>query len=97
MATHTITGRGCYEKTLTASVVDTVNFDTDWNEVEVVSNGLAPLFVTVDGSSPTVNGEDSYILPAGTVSSRTIVVPGSGTTTVKVISSAPTTYSVAGV
>lgn len=98
MATHTVTGDGfaAHAKVLTANAVDTVNFASSFEEVEVVSDGLAALYVTVDGSAPTVAGPKTFVLPAGVASSRRIPVRKSGPTSVKLISAAGTTFSVIG-
>lgn len=51
--------------TLTASTVSTVTLDVDYNSVEVVNvNGTAAVYFTVDGSTPTVKGAGTIVLPA---------------------------------
>ena len=54
--------------TLTANTVETVSFLGNVAAVEVISDGSAACFYTVDGTTPTVNGGNCYILPAGSVS-----------------------------
>jgi hypothetical protein len=89
MASHTVaaggTGKGF---TLTASTVDTVTFNEYAPVVEVINrDGAAEVWYTLDGSTPTVNGDNCYLLPATTaVDSRK---PGSisGSVVVKLISS----------
>ena len=55
---------GAHAKTLSANAVDTVHFADDLKFVEVVSDGAAELYFTVDDSAPTVGGQASYYLPA---------------------------------
>ena len=98
MAEYTVAAemRGAYNKTLVAATADTVTFANDLRTVEVVSNGTADIFVTVDGSTPTVAGANTYILPAGAISVREMPSALGGVTVVKLISSGTPTYSVAG-
>lgn len=71
MATTTLTsGQIHAEATLTANTVDTVNFAVFTPYMEVVHDGTAALSITFDGSTPTVGGANTYILPAA-VGSRT--------------------------
>jgi hypothetical protein len=81
--------------TLTASTVDTVTFPSHVPEVEVVNmNGAGALYFTVDGSTPTVGGLSTRVLPAA-VGSRTVRVKVTGdATVVKLISSAAVQYVV---
>lgn len=97
MASYSVSAseHGAYAKTLVASTVDTVTFDKDVDTVEVVSDGSAAIYVTVDGSTPTVAGAATYELPADAIAVRRIVVPTSGDTVVKLISSGTPVYSVA--
>lgn len=66
---------GVHAKTLAAGVVDTVSFqlgvDTGspgWGRmpraVEIITDGVADIYVTVDGSAPTVAGTHCYRVPA---------------------------------
>jgi hypothetical protein len=81
-----------HDKTLAANVADAVNFTDDPGSVEVVSDGAAKLYVTVDGSTPAVSGDTTYLLPA-VPCSRTIPHPGSPRA-VKLISAGTPMYSV---
>lgn len=96
MASYSVTtGQiGVHGKTLVASTVDTVTYAEDIPQVTVVSDGAAALFYTLDGSTPTVNGANCYILPAGAVSVDARWIPTSGATVVKLISAGTPTYSV---
>lgn len=85
--------RGAHGKTLVASTVDTVTFNNWVDEVEVVSDGAAALFVRVDGNNPTVNGAFSYVLPAGSPSVRTIRLR-KASPSIGLISAGTPTYSV---
>lgn len=97
MASYDLTGTGgiaVHAKTLVANTVDTVTLDSDWDWVEVVSDGAGALYVRVDGSNPTVAGPNAFVLPAGVASSREIKVRTSTPTVVKLISPGTPTYSV---
>lgn len=49
---------------LQPSVVTWVSFIDDVPEVEILSNGAAPIFYTRDGSEPTINGSNTRLIPA---------------------------------
>jgi hypothetical protein len=84
-----------HAKTLVASTADTVTYDYHVPEVEVVNlNGAGILYFTTDGSTPTVAGAATRVLPAA-VGSRTVrVFPTGSVTVVKLISAAAVQYSV---
>jgi hypothetical protein len=92
MANYTAT-LSAVDKTLVASAVDVVTFDHDCDQVSVAADGIAKLYFTVDGSVPTVGGQNTYELPAA-VSVRTVPVPTAGGTVVKLISAGTPTYTV---
>jgi hypothetical protein len=97
MASYTVASGqvGAHGKTLVASTVDTVTFTgEDPPDVTVISDGAAAVFYTVDGSTPTVNGANCYLLPAGVVSSDRRLIPTAAPAVVKLISSGTPTYSV---
>jgi hypothetical protein len=109
MTSYTVAngGIGAHAKVLSAGVVDTVTFQPGspgtpgWarvpKKVEVLTDGLADIYVTVDGSTPTVAGVNCYRVPIGGTSSLTIPVSDSDPTdavVVKLISSGAPTYSV---
>lgn len=88
-------------KTLTAATVDMVTLTGNDGPIEVVNRGSSdPLYVTVGldtavPSAPTVEGNDTFIVPAGAV--RTIPVTGASTGTdfvVKLIAATAVAYSV---
>lgn len=90
---------GAHAKALVADTVDTVTFKTRAASVEVVSDGTAELYFSIDGTTPTVGGDNCYYLPA-TASSREVPVPtealvGGAEVVVKLISHGTTHYSVA--
>jgi hypothetical protein len=64
-----------HDFTLGASTVDTVTFFDAPERVEVVSDGADEVYVTTDGSTPTVSGDNTYIIPA-LPCSRTIRMAG---------------------
>jgi hypothetical protein len=66
--------------TLVANTVDTVQFDRDINGFEIISDGAAVIWYTVDGSTPAVDGDRSYYLPAAACVDRRD--PHSGAATV---------------
>lgn len=83
--------------TLTPDTVDTVNFARDCAEVEVLNiNGAGALYFTVDGSTPTVAGKNTHLVPAAAGAGKRVGVRGGGLTAVKLISAAATSYSVEG-
>jgi hypothetical protein len=98
VASYTVAAgeRGVHNKTLVAATVDTVTFSEDLREIEILSDGAAAVFVTVDGSAPTVAGNNTDILPAGGMTARTLTSAPGGDTAVKLISSGAPTYSVVG-
>jgi hypothetical protein len=60
--------------------------------VEVVSvAGAEPIYCTFDGTTPTVRGDDTYVVQAG--GSLRIPVRGEPPVTVKMISAADFTYA----
>lgn len=87
--------RGVHAITTSANAVDTVTFTgRDCDAVEVISDGAADLYVTVDGSTPTVAGNTTDRLPSGAPSVRVLSVPTSGATQVQLKSSGTVKYSV---
>lgn len=85
---------GAHAKTLSAATVDTVTFAADVEIVEIVSDGASAMYVTADGSAPTVAGANTWLLPAGAPSTRTLRTVLSNGATVKLISAGTPTYSV---
>jgi len=81
-----------HDKVLVASTVDTVTFHDTPRLVEVLTDGAAAIYVTVDGSTPTVSGAGTYKLPA--VASSRVIPHGRIGQPVKLISSGTPTYSV---
>jgi hypothetical protein len=86
--------RGAYGIALSAATVDTVTFAEAVSAVEVISDGTAAIYVTVDGTAPTSKGKKTYEIPAaGSTLARTI--KGNGNLTqVKLLSAGTPTYSV---
>jgi hypothetical protein len=90
---------------LTASTVDTVTFTSTVGQIEVVNvDGAAAIYFTVDGSTPTVGGKGTFVVPAA-IGSRTVRAVADTTTVtagqapgvskvVKLISSGTPTYIV---
>jgi hypothetical protein len=98
MATHTIsTGQiaaSGHPFTLTANTVDTWTFSEDLNSVDIISDGLAPAFYTLDGSAPTVGGANSYLLLGSAITVDTRQPKVADVTVVKIISSSTPTVDV---
>lgn len=97
MATTTMTaGQISATATLSAATVDTVNFAVFTPYVEIVTDGAALMYVTVDGTTPTSGGANTYVLPAS-ASTRTIRLgPSLGKNpSVKLISAGTPVYWVA--
>lgn len=95
MATSTVTT--AKHATLSASTVDTVTFSDNVQAIEVVNrSGSAEIFFRLDGTSPTVAGDECYVLPAAAGAALRLGSQGEGTDQVKLISSGTPTYSVIG-
>lgn len=97
---------GVHEKALVAATVDTVTFvpgssgAPGWGRlprrVEVLTDGAAAVYVTVDGSTPTVAGTNCYPVPA--MAGATVIDVADSDPTdavvVKLISAGTPVYSV---
>lgn len=93
MATYTVAAGdlAAHNKVLVASTVDTVDFGGDIPaDVEVQTDGTAAIYVTLDGTTPTVGGVNTYRIPAAICVLR---LPA-GTHALKLISLGTPTYSV---
>lgn len=86
--------------TSVANTVDTITIADDWTAVRIETNGADELYVTLDGSTPTVGGHNTYMIPkqTGVPQSRDLYVPegspstGNGTV-IKAISVTAVVYS----
>src|SRR4051812_46118160 len=97
MSVHKV-GRGevgAHELVLAANTVDTVEFASNLAQVEVVSDGAAAIYYTVDGEEPTVKGTNCFYLPAGGPCSREVESKTNQPTVVRLISPGTPTCSVA--
>lgn len=85
-------------QTAASGVADTVTLDRDYDAVEVVNrDGAGAIYFTIDGTTPTIGGDSTYVIPA-VIGARVVpsVELASTATVVKLIASADTKYSVTG-
>ncbi len=108
MASYTVPNGhvGAHEKTMVASTVDTVTFQLGsvgtpgWanvpKQVEILTDGADDIYVTVDGSAPTVTGTQCWRVPAFPGATVTDVRDSNPTPVdvVKLISAGTPLYSV---
>jgi hypothetical protein len=85
--------------TLTANQVDTITFADNIGTVDVITDGTADVYFTVDGSTPTVAGANCYRIPGAggaMVDTRTTLQTSAsgGADVVKVISAGTPSVSV---
>lgn len=91
---------GAYAKTLKAETVDTVTVKSPSAFIELITDGSALIYFTLDGTAPTVGGANCYVLPAA-ASVREIrtraseLANASGDLEVKLISAGTPEYHVA--
>lgn len=79
--------------TLTAATVDTVTLTGGWDAIEVMNRGTDDIYFSVDGTTPTVAGDNSFVVRAA----EALVVPAKTVNdVVKLISTSATAYSVTG-
>ncbi len=80
--------------TLSANAVATITLGVIANQIEVLNvDGAAEVYVTVDGSTPTVGGDGTWCLPA-TICSIELEPRTSSRTVVKLISAGTPRVSV---
>lgn len=101
MASYTVNGNdiAVWGNSVAGGVVDTVTFTRDAGTVRVhLDAGTTAIHFTVDGSTPTVGGANTYRVRASAGDYAEVDVPGSGGpgSVVKLISSGAVTYSVEG-
>lgn len=83
--------------TLAASVVDSITFSGNPKTVEVCNrDGAAAIYFTVDGSVPTVGGDDCFVVAAAAGAALSVDASATAATVVKLISSGTPAYSVTG-
>lgn len=93
MATYSVAASkvAAHNKTLVANTVDTVQFVEGPTRVTIISDGAAAIYVTVDGTTPTIGGSSTYLIPAVACAREIHAI---GVAEVKLISSGTPTYSV---
>ena len=85
-----------YHLTLTANTVAEVDFDANFGRIEVLNvDGAAAIYVSNDGTAPTVAGAGYHVLPAA-IGSVELPDLTSGNTVVKLISAGTPQVSVRG-
>jgi archaellum component FlaF (FlaF/FlaG flagellin family) len=77
---------------MVANTEDTVTFADNPQNVEILTDGAAKIYVTTDGTAATVAGDNTYIIPA--VASSRIVKHWNPTAAVRLISPGTPTVSV---
>lgn len=86
--------RAAWDKVLVAATVDTVTFVNDPDVVRITNEtGTAIIYITTDGTDPTVGGAKCYRVPA-TAGASIDIQSDQDLTTVKLISAGTPTYSV---
>jgi hypothetical protein len=85
---------GAHAITLSPDTVDTVEFEDDLQFVEVVSDGTAEIYFTVDGADPEIGDQFAYYMPA-IACSRVVRSFRDGASSVRLISAGTPTYSIA--
>lgn len=80
--------------TLVANTVSTITLAVIANKVEIVNvDGASAVYVTVDGTTPTVGGDGAWVLPAA-IGSLELMPRTSSRTVVKLISAGTPKVSV---
>jgi hypothetical protein len=83
-----------HAKTLVADTQDTVTFTSaDLTEVEILTDGVADIYVRIGTGSAAVEGTQCWRVPAGS-GSAVLPVHTSGDTVIKLISAGTPKYSV---
>lgn len=83
---------------LVAATVDTVTFTTGLHDVEVLNrDGSAEIQFTVDGSTPTAGGDNTYVVYAGAGAALKVACPVATATVVKLVSAGIPKYAVTAV
>lgn len=79
--------------TLTANTVKTETVSTDYQGIVVVNRDqTGEIWVRIDGTDPTVGGADCFVV----LGARQFATEGSGSITVKMISTSAIRYTVEG-
>jgi hypothetical protein len=85
---------GAHAKTLTPNVADEIVFVDDLTAVELLCDGTADVYWSIDAPAPTIGDFAAHYMPA-MPAVRTEPSPQPGETVVRLISSGAVKYSVA--
>ena len=84
-----------HDKTLVASTVDTVTFTSqEVEQLKVWTDGTAAVYVSLDGSTPTVSGAHCFKIPAAATAIAERFNVQQLSPTIKLISAGTPVYSV---
>lgn len=79
--------------TTTLLTVDTINFSLVCGTAFITNRSATDIWVTLDGSTPTIGGDEVYVVPAG--STRHILIPDPlNARQVKITASVASAYTV---
>jgi hypothetical protein len=80
--------------TLGVNTADVVTFSKSFKAIEVLNRGSVEIYFRVDGTNPTIGGDDAYVVMPG----APLQVPSlANPDVVRLIASASCAYSVTGV
>lgn len=75
MAGATVTKKYAYHGTADGTDVDKVTLTQPTDSYTFVNRGSNEIYVTVDGTAPTVGGDNTYVVPSGFICAIPIPQP----------------------